>query len=89
MNTFNFPGANKEKPRSPRCTHTRRDMFMPLFFIEEVEYVIFSQNYFKIRVLGMKSYLHLSYHTPTRVWKSRGVWGGANPKVTSGKVECE
>ena len=33
----------------------------------------FSQNYFKIRVLGMTSYFHLSYHTPTKVWKSGGV----------------
>ena len=49
----------------------------------------FSQNYFKIRVLGMTSYLHLSYHTPTRVWKSGGAAGeGANPKVTSRNVEC-
>ena len=80
MNTFNFPGANKEKPRSPRCTHTRRDMFMPLFFIEEVEYVIFSQNYFKIRVLGMTSYLHLSYHTPTKVCKSGGAEGRGKSK---------
>ena len=38
--------------------------------------MIFSQNYFKIRVLGMTSYLHLSYHTPARVWKSGGVGGG-------------
>ena len=54
--------------------------------------MIFSQNYFKIRVLGMTSYLHLSYHTTTRVWKSGGVGGGgggANPKVTSRNVECE
>ena len=36
----------------------------------------FSQNYFKIRVLGMTSYFHLSYHTPTKVWKSGGVGGG-------------
>ena len=49
----------------------------------------FSQNYFKIRVLGMTSYFQLSYHTPTKVWKSGGVGGGANPKVTSRKVECE
>ena len=36
----------------------------------------FSQNYFKIRVLGMTSYFHLPYHTPTKVWKSGGVVGG-------------
>ena len=37
--------------------------------------MIFSQNYFKIRVLGMTSYLHLSYHTPTRFWGSGGLEG--------------
>ena len=51
--------------------------------------MIFSQNYLKIRVLGMTSYLHLSYHTPTKVCKSGGVRGRANPKVTSRKMECE
>lgn len=51
--------------------------------------MIFIQNYFKIRVLGMTSYLNLSYNTPTKVWKSGGAGGGANPKVTSRKVECE
>ena len=45
--------------------------------------MIFSQNYFKIRVLGMTSYLHLSYHTPTRVWGGGG-GGGQNQRLQTG-----
>ena len=42
--------------------------------------MIFSQKYFKIRVLGMTSYLHLSYHTPTKVCKSGGAEGRGKSK---------
>ena len=49
--------------------------------------MIFSQNYLKIRVLGMTSYLHLSYHTTTRVWKSGGVGGGGRGKSKGYKQE--
>ena len=45
----------------------------------------FSQNYFKIRVLGMTSYFHLSYHTPTKVWKSGGVGGGQIQRLQAGR----
>ena len=38
--------------------------------------MIFSQNYFTIRVLGTTPCLHLFYHTPTKVWKSGGRRGG-------------
>ena len=46
--------------------------------------MIFSQNFLKIRVLGMTSYLHLSYHTPTRVWKSGGVGEGQIQRLQAG-----